>query len=367
MEYKLFLLSKVNEIWQYEIDRDRVARSYSEREFSGFFPIARIKMSNGNILSGYDAQGRNKGQLLFDPTIDSLKQYNGDPENAIEGMRILNTAQIEAKIRSEAGSDYSDYFVIENKIFGISGDHIDRLIENTNPEDGVTSQRVITIEGSQLIAAAVSHWKEVFISDTTNNRIIRVILCDGSLQLNGEITENRLDAPRGLVFSPDGELFIINGEAKNNTIIQYGLRCYERISIDDYTREDVWVVEPLTGFDLGQVDINDLTLARRSSMIFSEKINPLDRMQEAKAGEGHHGVSASTYLNCIETPDYFGEKANTEVGLVEYEPGGHTEIHMHADMEQAFYVLEGKLYSKWVKWKKRRDRVISFFFPLCKT
>ena len=369
MEYKLFLLNKENELWQYEIGRDghaQVARKYTDGDFPGIFPIARIKMSNGNILNGYDAQGQMKGRLLFDPTTDSLKTYSGDPEKAIEGLRVLETRQAEDMIKSDAGSDYEDFFALENSVYGISGDHIDQLSAKSTPEDNVSSHRVLTIKGSHLIAAAVSHWKEAFISDTSNNRILRVKHSDDSLQFNGEIIEDRLDAPRGLVFSPDGELFVINCRADNNQIIQYGFRCYEQINVNDYTREDVWAVVPGAGFNLGSAEVSDLTLAKRTSMVFSEKMNPLKRMQEAKAGKGHHGVSATTYLNCIETPDYFGEKANSEaaiIGLVEYEPGGHTDVHVHADMEQVFYVLDGKALFEMGEVEKEAGPGDLVFFP----
>lgn len=369
MEYKLFLLSGENELLQYEIGRDgqaRETRKYTDRDFPDFFPTARIKMSNGNILNGYAAQGQKNGQLLFDSTNDSLIQYKGDPENAIEGMRILVTEQVEEVFRNDANSDYADFFFIDNKVYGIAGDHIDRLIPKVNPEDTVTTERVITIKGSHLFAAAVSHWKEIFISDTKNNRILRLIPSDDTLQLNGEIIENRLVAPRGLVFSPDGILFIISGQEKKTSILQYGFRCYEKFNVDDNTRVDVWNVEPRSGYDLGLVEMNDLTFARRSSLIFSEKIKPLVRMQEAKAGQDHHGVSSSTYINCLETPDYFDEKANSEaaiIGLVEYEPGGHTEVHAHSDMEQAFYVLEGKALFEMGEVEKEAGPGELVFFP----
>jgi quercetin dioxygenase-like cupin family protein len=369
MEYKLFLLCKDNELLQYEIGRDghaREARKYTDRDFPDFFPTARIKMANGNILSGYDAQGQKNGQLIFDSTNDSLIQYHGDPENAIEGMRILVTEQVEEVFRNDADSDYTDFFVIENTVYGIAGDHVDRLIPKTNQEDTVTSQRVITIKGSQLFAAAVSHWKEIFISDTKNNRILRLSPSDDTLQLNGEIIENRMVAPRGIVFSPDGILFVISGQEKNNSILQYSFRCYEQFNINDDTRADVWVVEPCRGYDLGMVEMHDLTLARRSSLIFSEKIQPLARMQEAKAGKGHHGISSSTYVNCLEIPDYFSEKVNSEaaiIALVEYEPGGHTEVHAHSDMEQAFYILEGKALFEMGEMEREAGPGELIFFP----
>lgn len=369
MEYKLFLLCKDNELLQYEIGRDghaREVRKYTDRDFPDFFPTARIKMANGNILNGYAAQGQKNGQLIFDPTNDSLIQYNGDPENAIEGMRILVTEQVEEIFRNDVDSDYTDFFVIENTVYGIAGDHVDRLISKTNQEDTVTSQRVITIKGSQLFAAAVSHWKEIFISDTKNNRILRLSPSDDVLQLNGEIIENRMVAPRGIVFSPDGILFVVSGQEKNNSILQYGFRCYEQFNVDDDTRVDVWVVEPRRRYDLSMVEMHDLTLARRSCMIFSEKIKPLARMQEAKAGKGHHGISSSTYVNCLEIPDYFGEKVNSEaaiIALVEYEPGGHTEVHAHSDMEQAFYVLEGKALFEMGEVEKEAGPGDLIFFP----
>ena len=89
-------------------------------------------------------------------------------------------------------------------------------------------------------------------------------------------------------------------------------------------------------------------------------------MQEAKAGQGHHGVSSSAYINCLEIPDYFDEKANSEaaiISLVEYEPGGHTEVHAHSDMEQAFYVLEGKALFEMGEVEKEVGPGELVFFP----
>ena len=64
------------------------------------------------------------------------------------------------------------------------------------------------------------------------------------------------------------------------------------------------------------------------------KSHPLKKLTPAEAG-GHKGISQSILVK----PNVDARAAT--IALVEYEPGGQTELHAHFDMEQAFYVLEG--------------------------
>ncbi len=82
--------------------------------------------------------------------------------------------------------------------------------------------------------------------------------------------------------------------------------------------------------------------------IGSEKTKPMRVLNKEEAG-GHRGISASPFVTAAEYPT-FSHQANSHlawISLQQYAPESNpgqanTDVHSHAESEQAFFILEGK-------------------------
>ena len=114
--------------------------------------------------------------------------------------------------------------MLEDQIFGITGDRIDRLRTKKSSQVDIVAEEALTLAGSDLMAAAVSPWEEVFLSDAATNSIRRLKMSKGHLETNGSLANEYLASPGRLVFSMDGQLFVANREAG-----LYGILRYEKV------------------------------------------------------------------------------------------------------------------------------------------
>ena len=155
---RIFILKNEGEIVQYKIrdkqDEVKQVASYSDQDFPGIFPAASIAMKRGNILSVYDRQRHLMGRLVYDPAADRLKLYDGNPgDRAGLSGRLLEDPNLEEPFRQRShmyfkdwnsaprreplrdkfgqmtGSTYRDVFVLQGRVFGISGDHVYQLTD----------------------------------------------------------------------------------------------------------------------------------------------------------------------------------------------------------------------------------------------
>lgn len=82
--------------------------------------------------------------------------------------------------------------------------------------------------------------------------------------------------------------------------------------------------------------------------IGSEKTKPMRVLTQEEAG-GHRGISASPFVTAGDYPT-FSHQANSHlawISLQQYAPESNpgqanTDVHSHAESEQAFFILEGK-------------------------
>jgi quercetin dioxygenase-like cupin family protein len=352
---RLFVLKGKSQILQYKIDNEGIAtltRSYSDKDFPKVFPASRMEMRSGNILYTFDQQVTSQCPLFFDTAADSLKIFQGDPgEPADRGGRILENPALEEPFRGDqslygktrggrsyrdiavvqeaykaTGGKYRDIFVLEGQVFGLREDRIERLSGKDGSRLTSTPETVLVLPGSRLIAAALSPWGEIFIADTGKNSIQRVSLRGGTLVSNDPITDKTLISPQGLEFSPDGELFLANNSEGPSGVLRF------KFVLDDFVQ---WRAVPSGSLDLEGAGALDLALARPVGFVISEKVQPLVKLSAKEAG-GHYGIAQALFVS----PQLNSE--SSVIALVQYDPGGHTPVHLHPKMEQVEVVLSGK-------------------------
>ena len=350
---RVFLLKDSSHIEQYFINHDgkisHVA-SYSEKDFPGLLPAHSLDMRSGNILAVNGKHGAQKGRLVYDPAADRLRVYAGDPgEAASLSGRLLDTpdpeeifrtrsglykessqsrhryTQVLAPYREGEGSTYTDLFALGERVYGVSGDHIYQLSDGEG-KPLESARTALLLAGADLTSATVSPWGEAFIADTAGNKIHRVVVNEGSLVSEFQVTHDSLNAPGGLDFSASGELYVANGKRKNHAVSRF------RFQLGGFKN---WWPSPLDGIDEESSGALDVAVARPVGYVISEKTNPIERLSAEAAG-GHYGISSTTFL----APDINSESAI--IALVEYAPGGNTPVHYHDNMEQIEVVVSGR-------------------------
>lgn len=362
---RVFVLGDPAHILQYEMDyegavtlvhpysasspaKNTLEATYSERDLPRAFPAESIEMRSGNILCTYDAQGRLLGRLIYDPAANRLRAYEGDPgKPASLAGRILEQPNLDENFRSgdslygrdknngyrdslilgrfrQSGAlGYASLFVLDGKVFGVGGDHIDRLSLPDGAAAAGTPARALTLPGSRLVAAAVSPWREAFVSDSAKHCIQRVRLRDGVLEPSGSVADAALASPAGLAFNLDGELFVANrGTGTGVLRFQFTLEHF----VD-------WSAEAKGGIDLGAGGARDVALLRPTGLVLSENSVPLKRRPGADV---HHGISEADFVD----PSINSQAA--VLSVVQYDPGGYTAVHLHPQMEQMEIVIAGR-------------------------
>jgi quercetin dioxygenase-like cupin family protein len=221
--------------------------------------------------------------------------------------------------------------MLEGQVFGISGDHID-LLSDQSGSALPAGKKALELPGSDLIAAAVSPWREVFLSDSGKKTLQRIVYRNGNLVSNGLLSEPHLTSPRRLEFSPEGELFVANANDGHHGVLRF------RFVLEDFVD---WTAEPRGSIDLGEVGALGLTLAKPVGFVVSEKTLPLEKVK----GHGtHFGVSEGViaFLQDLPGENFAENSERASASVVEYEPGGHTYVHFHPDMEQMEIVIGGR-------------------------
>ena len=352
--HRLFVLTGDQQIRLFHLGDQGIAklvRTYGSKNLAGVTQIRALEMKEGNVLVTYAPERKESARFLYQPAGDSLEPYtglHGDP--ASFAGRLLDTPDLEEpfrqgsslysetvrdsyprrrlldSFREAAAGKYQDIFVLEDQIFGITGDRVDRLHTGKGSQVDVAAEEALTLEGSDLTAAAVSPWTEVFLSDAATNSIRRLRMSKGRLETNGSLTGEHLASPGRLVFSMDGQLFVANREQG-----LYGILRYEFV-LDGFTS---WRAVPRGGIDLDGAAAKDLALAHPVGFVRSEKETPPIKLDTRAAG-GHFGISQVVFAS----PTINSEAAI--IALVEYEPGGFTPVHYHPQMEQAEVVLAGR-------------------------
>lgn len=351
----IFVLRDQNHMLQLKIHRAgpiSLAKTYTDRELPQAFPATRIAMKSGNILCTYDEHGNVKARLLFNSTTDHLTAYDGNPGNAssAEG-RILEQPRLEDPIRGDrslysgtnssyreglkldeyrrsAGTKCQDLLALDGLVYCVAGNHIDRFSRKDGTSILNAPERALQLPGTNLVAAAVSPWNEVFISDSAKNSIQRVISRNGNLESNGSITGNGLISPGALQFSPDGELFVAHSGARSRRILRYRFVSHNSVQ---------WAAEAKGDFDLGGLGALSIALSKPVGFVISEKAASLEKPSEEEIrANGVHGLTATGIID----PESNSETA--VIALVQYEPGGYHAVHSHSQKEQAVVVLEGR-------------------------
>ena len=349
-ENRLFILQGDEAIMEVDIDDEgnaRQVRAYRERDLPGVFPAQSLEMRDGNILVTYDGSKRQTARLLYRRS-QGLTKYDGEPGQATdpEGRRLEKTdteqnfrsgsrlysesggghyrdRQRLARVQAVAGSRYRDVFVLGDTSFGVAADRVDRL--SGNGAGTLDADEALALPGSELTAATVSPWGEVFVCDESQPTIHRLGLEDGTLVANGTLTHPGLRVPRGLEFTRDGELLVANAGPGPDGVLRF-----EFVMVDFN-----WRGLPKGGIDLDGKGATDLALARTVGYVLSEKQTPLIKLSPEQAG-GHYGISQVGLV----LPGQNSEAAI--IALVQYEPGGYTPVHYHPDMEQAEIVVSGR-------------------------
>ena len=363
-EERIFVLQDQTHILQYRMDNEglvSLVRTYSDKDLPQMFPAESIDIKSGNILCTYGKQRNLVGRSLYDPAANGLMAYQGNPgEPSNLTGRILEKPPLEEifrgdgslysktkassyreslmleEFRKTAGMNYQDLFVLDGQVFGITGDHIDRLSRKDGTSIAGAPEKALTLPGANLVAAAVSPWNEVFISDSAKNSLQRVLWRNSAFESNGSISsfqsryaETSLVSPGGLKFSADGDLFVVNRAKGSLGVLRF------QFVLNNFVN---WQAIAKGGIDLGGVGALDVALARPVGFVISEKTNPIEKLSTA-AGGGHYGISQTIFVYPV------APRTNSEaavLALVQYEPGGHTPVHQHPTMEQMEIVLEGK-------------------------
>ncbi len=352
---RVFILKDEGEIVQYKIrdsqDEVKQVAAYGHQDFPGIFPAASIAMKRGNILSVYDRERHLKGRLVYDPDTDRLKLYDGNPgDRASLSGRLLENPNLDEPFRQRShmyfkdwnsparseplsgkfakmtGSTYRDVFVLQGRVFGISGDHVYQLANKSGESLTQGPQTALVLSGSELVAAAVSPWGEAFIADAAKNQLHRVFLREGALVAENPVSHPSLKSPRGMDFTASGELFVANGTANPHAVSRF------KFNLGGFTR---WWPRAKKGLDLNGSGALDVAVAEPVGYVISEKTHPIQKLSSEAAG-GHYGISQVTFL----APEINSE--SSVIALVEYAPGGNTPVHYHPNMEQIEIVLAGK-------------------------
>ena len=361
---RVFILKDQEQIVQYRI-RQFVNKSvksevknevtqvttYNKENFPGVFPADSIKMRRGNILSVYDQSKELKGRLVYNPRSDRLELYDGNPgdrtsltgkllenPNLDESFRVrshmyfkdwASPSRYESlvhKFENLTGSTYKDIFVLDGKIFAISGDHIYQLSDKKGKSLKNGPKTALVLAESELTSAAISPWGEVFIADSVKNELQRVSLKEGVLVAGDPLSNSSLSAPRGMDFTASGELFVANGKPGSTTVSRF------KFKLGGWKN---WNPVAKKGLDVGGSGAIDVALARPVGQVISEKTHPIKEISKEEAG-GHYGISQTMFIG----PDINSEA--TIIALVQYAPGGNTPVHYHPNMEQIEIVISGK-------------------------
>ncbi len=352
--HRLFVLDGNEQILLFHLGDQgavKLVRNYDSRDLAGVTQIHALGVKEGNILVTYGQDRTETARFLYRPANDSLEPYKGfrgEPESF--AGRILDTPALDAPFRqgsslysetvrnsyprrrlletfkAATGGKYQDIFMLENQIFGITEDRVDRLQRRKGSKLDVIAEKALTLAGSELMSAAVSPWTEAFLSDAATNSIHRLRISRGHLETNGSLTGEHLASPGRLAFSMDGQLFVTNRKPG-----RYGILRYEFV-LDGFTS---WRAVPRGGIELDGAATRDLALTHPVGFVLSEKETPPVKLDTGAAG-GHFGISQVVFAS----PTINSEAAI--IALVEYEPGGFTPVHYHAQMEQAEVVLAGR-------------------------
>jgi quercetin dioxygenase-like cupin family protein len=368
---RIFVLVDQNHILQYRTDPGggiSLTKTYTRRELPPAFPAKRIAMKSGNILCTYDEQGNLAARLLYNPSTDELTVYDGNPgEPSSLGGRILETPSLKEPFRGaqsyyssprnkyreslllddyrqRAGSQCQDLFVLEGNFFCVAGNHIDRIsAKDGSSEPARKSQaspapakpngmdpryeRALDLPDARLVAAAVSPWDEVFISDSATNSLQRVIWRNGRLEPNGSLRGKDLISPGALEFSPDGTLFVANTSGGSRMgILRY------RFTLSNFVN---WAAAEEGGIGLDGTGALSLALSKPVGFVVSEKVLRLERAPQAES-RNIHGLSET---------GVFDPESNSEaavIGFIQYDPDGYHPVHFHPQMEQIAIVVEGR-------------------------
>ena len=347
---RLLVLVGEDRIAYYRIDGGNNAahvKTYGRGDLPGVLPARSLEVSGGNIVTTYDGRGNPVGRLLFDGLTDKLVAYTGDSGNPggvltkpnldepFRGEGSLYGKAKDARRRLElqaaaaqAGRGrYLDLFALGGKICGLRADGIECLAGDAGPAAAGKAEPWLQLSGARLTAAAVSPWQELFIADASGPKVRRFQVQNGALVASGEIAEPNGGTPLALAFSADGDLFVAaNRSAGNPEVVRY------RFVMDDFVSWRATVRERIRveGAALG-----DFALLRPVGYVVSDKTHPPVKLPTQQSG-GHFGISQSVPVS----PETISEAA--VLAVVEYEPGGHTPVHLHSNMEQMEIVISGR-------------------------
>ena len=351
---RLFVLTGEDQIVYYRIDGPgaaKLTRTYGKKDLPGAFPARYLEMRRGNILTTYDSQRSRVGQFVLDGLSDQLLTYKGESgsQTGLAG-RILEQPALDESFRGE-GSVYAKprgtlqemalpsfwkqtsgrylaLFVMGGHVGGLKADTIERLTAETHSTKPAAPQPWLHLPGGQFKAVAVSPWQELFVSDGKGPVIRRFRLKDGVLAAGSELSDKEWGTLGSLAFSPDGDLFVAASKAAGGgqEIQRYGF------VMDDFVN---WRPVLRDRIQIAGRGLLDLVLARPVGYVLSEKTHPLVKLSAAEAG-GHFGISQTLLVS----PETNSEASL--IALVEYEPGGHTPVHYHAQMEQVEIVVSGR-------------------------
>lgn len=326
-------------------------KTYGREELPGAFPARSLEVSGGNIVTTYDGRGNPVGRLVFEGLTEKLVAYTGDGgsradlaggvltqpsldepfrgEGSLYGKArdARRRLQLEAVAAQAGRGRYLDLFALGGRICGLRADGIECLAGDAGPTAAGKPEPWLQLSGARLTAAAVSPWQELFVADASGPKVRRFQVQNGALVSSGEIAEKNGGTPVALAFSADGELFVAaNRSAGNPEVVCYGF------VLDDFVHWRASVRERI------RVDgraLGDLALLRPVGYVLSEKTHPPAKLPTQQAG-GHFGISQSVPVS----PETISESAI--LAVVEYEPGGHTPVHLHPKMEQMEIVLSGR-------------------------
>jgi quercetin dioxygenase-like cupin family protein len=350
---RLLVLAGEDRIAYYRIDgasNARHVKTYGRADLPGAFPARRLEVSGGNRVTTYDGQGDPVGRLVFDGPGDRLVPYGGEEgSRAAAGGRILVGPALDESFRQEGSlyaksrdarrrlqleafgaqagrGRYVALFALDGRTCGVRADGIECLAADAAPGGAGKAEVWLHLPGARLTGAAVSPWQELFLADASGPRIRRFQVQGGKLAPSGEIAEKGIGAPSALDFSADGELFAAASGSGASEVVRWGFAMDDFIHWRPVVRERIRV-------DGGAA--TSVALLRPVGYVISEKTHPPVKLPRQDAG-GHFGISQSVPIS----PDGVSESA--VLAVVEYEPGGHTPVHLHPNMEQMEVVLAGR-------------------------